>query len=543
MKYSLLKVYKSVLILGLGLIGIITSSNVNAQTKINLIGNDTICNGDSLKAFATSTRLSGVRYSWSDTTSFATIHDTITNDTAWLKPPGDQFTTTPVTHVYRVIGDSSGVMDTAYQVITIYPLPTTRLSVSEDTVCVGDTITLKGSGTVVNGIGLDFKYYRGSNIIGSGDSAFAIVSADDSLWVSGTNVNGCSSTAGVKIFTKALPTVAFGMQSNGYPSDQFFACAGQNFTLEATSGHASYTWSSNAQIVSGQGTNTVVGNTSSSVLYNVSVVGTNGCTTNASRLVRTTVQPGSFVTLNLQEGNLDTVLCGGESRTGIAARCDYYTWSPASAVVGGNVNAATVTLRPAASTTVSVEGAFGGCVTTASIDLIVSPVPTLSLVSQTSSAANPLCLGEADSIEISSTSNMIQWNTIRSASKKKAFTYPRTTTFKIIASNSVGCAREITVTSHVDTTCGKLSTNEIYETNLNAFYNADSKQFVLNTSNEVVNAQVAVYDLSGNTVFNTQIELEQNNTLEFDLSGLSSGAYLFRVSNDRLNYHKKFIKQ
>lgn len=529
MKYSIVKSLKSLVLGGLFVSGLLANFSAKAQSSIMTMGSDTICAGDSLKAYATSTRVSGVTYTWSDTAGSTTSIDTVSNDTVWLKPM--------MTTMFRVIGDSAGVMDTAMKLIVVNGLPTVAITASKDTVCVGDTISIKGSGASM------YSYRRGMATIGSGDSALAIISADDSLWVSGTNVNGCSSTAGVKIITKALPTVAFSMQSNGYPSDQFFACAGQNFTLEATSGHASYTWSSNAQIVSGQGTNTVVGNTSSSVLYNVSVVGTNGCTTNASRLVRTTVQPGSFVTLNLQEGNLDTVLCGGESRTGIAARCDYYTWSPASAVVGGNVNAATVTLRPAASTKVSVEGAFGGCVTTASIDLIVSPVPTLSLVSQTSSAANPLCLGEADSIEISSTSNMIQWNTIRSASKKKAFTYPRTTTFKIIASNSVGCAREITVTSHVDTTCGELSTNEIYETNLNAFYNADSKQFVLNTSNEVGNAQVAVYDLSGNTVFNTQIELEQNNTLEFDLSGLSSGAYLFRVSNERLNYHKKFIKQ
>ena len=113
MKHSLLKALKSTILSGFVVAGLLLSSSANAQTSIAIMGNDTICMGDSVKASAMSTRQAGVHYTWSDTLGSIAALDTVSNDTAWLKPT--------MTTVYRVIGDSAGVMDTAFQTITVWP--------------------------------------------------------------------------------------------------------------------------------------------------------------------------------------------------------------------------------------------------------------------------------------------------------------------------------------------------------------------------------------------------------------------------------------
>ncbi len=530
MKHSLKKAMKSISGIGLVLVGIMFSFGSSAQTSIMTMGNDTICLGDSVMAYATSSRVSGVSFSWSDSLGSTMYVDTVSNDTAWLKPQ--------VSTKFRVIGDSAGVADTAYKTIVVRMLPSVSIAISADTACVRDTISIKGSGAAT------YTYYRGTNIIGSGDSTLAIVASGDSLWVMGTDAHGCSSTAGKQVVTQALPTVNFKVFSNGFPSDDRFACAGQEFSITATPGHAAYLWTSDSMIVSGATDSVMTGITTTAANYNVRVIGTNGCVTNAVQLIRTIAQPAKYVTLNLV-GNTDTVLCGGESRTAQAARCDYYRWSPASAIVGNDTTSPTVTLLPANDVTVRVIGVYEGCLTSEEITLRVSQLPTLTLVSQTSSPANRLCKGDPDTIVVNSNSSRIEWNTVISARTTKSFTYPKTTTFKITAFNDLDCTEEITVTSHVDTTCGDLNLNTTEQANagIEAFYNSNAQKMVVNNSTFDGIAALLVYDLSGNELINSEIELQPNAMIEVDFSQFSTGAYLFRLQSAEINYSRKFIKQ
>ena len=529
MKHSLLKAFKSSLLIGLVLAGILISSGVNARSSVTIsISADTICAGDSLKVFATSSRVSGATYTWSIAVG-PSGSLTSTNDTAVFKPTAST--------LYRVISDSAGFKDTALSLIQIHANQPVGLIISKDTVCMLDQITLKGSGA------LTYSYFKGSIASGGGDSVNVIITKNDSVSVIGTDANGCKMTAFKKVVAKELPTVSFKVYVQGFLSRNKDACATQDFTLKATSGYPAYNWSSTSQIVGSNTDSTIIGNTAIAANYAVIVTGDNGCSKAFNQLIRTTQQDVKGVTINLVGGNLDTVLCGGEVRRANANTGDFYKWSPASAIDSGSITSTKVRLKPAFDETIILTGIFAGCITRDTIILRVSQLPTLTFVSQTSSAAQPLCEGDGDTIRVSSNSSRILWNTVSSSRTTKTVAFKQTTTFDVIAFNALDCVTKITITSHVDTACGiKISTEEFEQQNLNAFYNSVNGKMILSTSTELVNASVVVYDLSGNEIFNNSVELVPNARMEFDFSSLSDGAYLFRLFNSDSDFTKKFIK-
>lgn len=529
MKHSLLKALKSTILSGIIVAGFLLSSTVNAQSSIALIGNDTLCVGDSVKAYATSTRLGGVSYIWSDTTGSMATLDTASNDTAWLKPT--------ITVVYRVIGDSAGVMDTAFQTITVLSLPTVGITTSKDTVCIGQQITIKGSGAQT------YLYFKGSIASGGGDSVNVVITKNDSLSVIGTDSNGCKAAAFKKVVGKAVPAVSFKVYVQGFISDDEFACSGQDFTLKATPGYSSYIWSSTSQIIGSKTDSTIIGQSLTAANYNITITDANGCQLSTRFLMRVANQPTKFAAISLVGGNSDTVLCGGEVRRALATNGAHFLWSPASAIDSGSVTSKKIRLKPANDETVFLSGISLGCITKDTIILRVSQLPTLSFVSQTSTITKPLCEGDGDTIKVISNSSKILWNTVVSSRTTKTVAFKKTTSFDIIAFNDLDCQTKLTVTSYVDTSCGfRISTEEFKQQDLNAFYNADNEKMVLSTSTELGNVTVIVYNLSGRQVLNISVELVPNARMEFDFSPLSKGAYLFKVFNSESNYTRKFIK-
>jgi len=608
MKHSLLKALKSTILSGLVLaVLLLTSTCVDAQVSISKPSRtDTICAGDTVKAYISSATVSGTTYTWSvvfgDAGSFTAV-----NDTVWLYP------TTNYTF-YRVVRDSSGVKDSTDLGVDLYSVPTVVLTTSKDTVCINDSILLKGSnansytywnsrgmlgsgdslkiaanpydsvwvvGTHAKGcknssakkllpssssstvgitvssdtvcIGeqitlkgsgaISYSYFKGAIPSGGGDSANVVITKSDSVSVVGIDANGCKTTAFKKVVGKAIPVVGFKVYVQGFISDDEFACSGQDFTLKATPGYSSYIWSSTSQIIGSKTDSTIIGQSLIAANYNLTVTNALGCQLSTRFLMRVANQPTKFAAINLIGGNSDTVLCGGEVRRALATNGAHFLWSPASAIDSGTVTSKKIRLKPANDETVFLSGISLGCITKDTIILRVSQLPTLTFVSQTSTVAKPLCEGDGDTIKVSSNSSKILWNTVVSSRTTKTVAFKKTTTFDIIAFNDLDCETKLTVTSYVDTTCGfRISTEEFKQQDLNAFYNADNEKMVLSTSTELGNANVVVYNLSGRQVLNTSVELVPNTRMEFDFSPLSNGVYLFKVFNSESNYTRKFIK-
>ncbi|HKL39198.1 MAG TPA: T9SS type A sorting domain-containing protein, partial [Cryomorphaceae bacterium] len=51
------------------------------------------------------------------------------------------------------------------------------------------------------------------------------------------------------------------------------------------------------------------------------------------------------------------------------------------------------------------------------------------------------------------------------------------------------------------------------------------------------------FDLQGRSVKEKIVEMQSNQNLRFDISDLESGVYLFQVSNGKVSFTEKFIKQ
>ena len=134
--------------------------------------------------------------------------------------------------------------------LTIHALPTVTVSVSDGTICVGESTTITATGAA-------------SYVWSNGDTGNSITVSPITTTLftaTGTDSNGCVSAGSTTITVNALPTVAI--------SGTLTYCAGSTTTLTATAGLSSYLWSTGATT---QAINVSAGS------YTVTGTDSNGC--------------------------------------------------------------------------------------------------------------------------------------------------------------------------------------------------------------------------------------------------------------------------
>ena len=238
---------------------------------------------------------------------------------------------------YTVTGtDANGCVNTASVEVTVNTLPTVAIS-GETVFCEGGSTTLTASGATT--------YTWGDET-----TAELTVTEAGTYTVTGTDANGCENTASVEVTVNALPTVTI--------SGETAFCEGGSTTLTAT-GATTYTWGdeTTAEItVDAAGTYTVTGTDA------------NGCENTAS--VEVTVNALPTVTISGE-----TVFCEGGNTTLTATGATTYTW--------GNETTAELTVTEAGTYTVTGTDA-NGCVNTASVEVTMNTLPTVTISGDTS---------------------------------------------------------------------------------------------------------------------------------------------------------------
>jgi phage terminase large subunit-like protein len=149
-----------------------------------------------------------------------------------------------------VIANAQGCDSTITINLTVHPLPIVDAG-NDFSVCVGDEITLSGSGA---------SSYTWDN--GVNDGVPFTEQGTQIYTVTGTDVNNCSNTDQVTVTVNALPTIDAGID--------FSVCEGDQITLSG-SGAIDYTWDnsvSNGVPFTEQGTQT----------YSVTGTDANNCT-------------------------------------------------------------------------------------------------------------------------------------------------------------------------------------------------------------------------------------------------------------------------
>ena len=302
--------------------------NVNALPLVNAGADQTVCYG-------TSVTLSGsgaTTYNW---------NNSVTN--------GVPFTPAS-TATYTVTGtNGNGCINTDQVVVNVNALPLVNAGVDQ-TVCIGASVTLLGSGAV--------NYSWNNGVV---NAVAFIPSATATYTVTGTDANNCINTDQAIVTVNSLPAVNAGQDQT--------VCAGTAVTL-AGSGAVTYTW--NNGVVNG-----VSFVPTTTATYTVTGTAGNNCINTDQVLV--TINP-----LPLVNGGLDQTVCDGTSVTLNATGSATYTWD------NGVTNSLAFT--PSVGTVVyTVTGVSGfNCVNTDQVSVTVNPLPLVN-----AGTDQTICIGTA----------------------------------------------------------------------------------------------------------------------------------------------------
>jgi gliding motility-associated-like protein len=314
------------------------------------------------------------------------------------------------TTTYTVTGtDNNGCSSTATKIVVVNPLPSVTTSVlPNDSVCAGSSIALSGNGA---------NTYTWSGGI-SNNAPFAITNSN-TYTVTGTNANGCSSTASISITVHPLPIII----ANGPNA----VCSGSNVTLSG-SGASTFTWSGG---ISNNSPFTIT-NTST---YTVTGTDINGCTNTATKVI--TVNPLPIVVANGPNS-----ACNVSSITLFGSGANTYTWS------GGVSNNSPFTISN--TTTYTVTGTdVNGCSNTASKTVTVNALPTLSVL-----PVNPsICLNQSVNLTAGGASTYV-WSPSSGLNQTTGTTVTAspisTTTYTITGTDANGCSNTLSNTVAVN---------------------------------------------------------------------------------------------
>jgi trimeric autotransporter adhesin len=247
--------------------------------------------------------------------------------------------------------------------LIVNPLPTPAIT-GVTTICQGNTTTLDA--------GAGYSGYLWSN---GATTQTITTGAAGTLTVTVTDANGCSAPASSTVTVNALPTPAI-TGVNAF-------CDGQQSTLDAGPGYASYLWNTGAV------TRTIVVTTAGT--YTVTVTAATGCSASDNELV--TVHPNPTPVIS---GTLS--FCQGTSTT-LDAGPGYssYLWNNGSSTQ-------TLPVSSGGNYTVTVTSAFG-CSGTTSAVTTVNPLPQPVITGVTA-----VCQGTSSTFDAGAGYNNYLWS-------------------------------------------------------------------------------------------------------------------------------------
>jgi hypothetical protein len=280
----------------------------------------------------------------------------------WMPGP---FNTTSITNTpsatttFTLQRANGSCTNLALVTITVYNTPTVGTSVSQSTVCSGNSVIFAGTGANT------YLWFADNNINpGNGSPYFPFTTQN--YTVLGTSAQGCTNTAvtGVTVVTTPLqPPIATPTR----------ICIGSFGTITAT-GASNYSWAP---------TGTFVGSSVYSIAVNPTITTTYTITKwNANCINTQTIElfVNNLPVLSVQAS--PTVLCAGKPSTLQVGGAINYTWtSTPTGTYPSGPNANFIVVNPPMPTeyTFVVTAHDGTCVNTETLALMMHPNPTITI--------------------------------------------------------------------------------------------------------------------------------------------------------------------
>ncbi|MGE3823487.1 MAG: beta strand repeat-containing protein, partial [Bacteroidia bacterium] len=279
------------------------------------------------------------------------------------------------------VTDNNGCTGTSAAVdVTLFQTPVTSITASDSTTfCEGGSVTLTSANA---------SAYVWSN----GETTQSItVSASGNFSVSITDENGCSATSEItSVMVNPNPAVQIDAQGSTT------VCYGEFVLLTATAPTAtSYNWTPD-----GETTQAIYSAATGD--YTVSVTDANGCSATSDTIH---IHVGEELTTPVVSASGNTDLCEGESVTftsNTTVGADYQWYQNGGALQGENANS--ITVSDAGSYTLTVTDSLGCSISSAALQVNVSPLPNASV-----GVDEIICLGNSITLTASGGTNY-QWS-------------------------------------------------------------------------------------------------------------------------------------
>lgn len=239
--------------------------------------------------------------------------------------------------------------------------PAHTITASASAICVGDTASFSIPADQYSTF-YTWTVPSGLNFLGGQNTTAISVSgaAAGTYMVYVMGVNGTCSLNGpmdsIAITVNALPVVTA-------TSSASTICLGDSTTLSASGANNGYTWEPGSLTGS-----SVTVTPAASTTYTVTGTDSTGCSATATTAITVNALPVIVATAS------DSSICIGSTTTLSASGAATYGWNP------GSLSGSSVTVTPTATTTYTVTGTdSSGCVNTATIDITVNALPTVTL--------------------------------------------------------------------------------------------------------------------------------------------------------------------
>lgn len=310
------------------------------------------------------------------------------------------------TTIYTVVGLSAlGCSNTAFTTVTVNNIPILTIVATPTAICAGNSATL---------IGLGATAYTWNPGALTGSNVVITPATNTTYTLIGTN-GLCVSTETIDIIVNPNPTVT----AIASPTT---ICAGSSSTL-SSSGAVTYTWNPGSLVGS-----SVSVSPSSTTLYTVTGSSGVGCISTETVVLIVTPIPTVTAIAN------PTAVCIGNSSTLTASGATTYSWNP-GALIGSSI-----TVSPIINTTYTVTGTTAFCNSTQTVDVIVNPIPTLTVVA----TPTAICFGSSATLTAIGATNYT-WNPGALTGSNVVITPAINTTYTVLGDNLFGCSSTQTV--------------------------------------------------------------------------------------------------
>lgn len=308
--------------------------------------------------------------------------------------------------------------------VDVMELPKPTLTPSEQTICLGDQVTIVAAGTGT---------FTWSDAAGKGNALTVSPTTTTTYWVQLTDADGCVSE---RVYSTITVNTAGTASINGPGS----ACVNSSVTFTVSGGTPQRWFDDNGDLAVGVSTYTYTPTTVGTKNLFCEVKDANGCTIKAQKVI--TVEPELTPTIY---GNLS--ICVGESATlSVSTDGATYLWST-------NATTQSITVTPTTDANYWVDVTKNGCTKRVTQKVTVNSKPTIAITGGTT-----ICKGSTASVTAAATGGSgtytYAWNDPNSTTSATLQVAPAaTTTYTVTATDAAtGCTGTKDITIVVEST-------------------------------------------------------------------------------------------